>query len=151
MECIVLALPNKQGGWGMTQHAGTCGPTYNASYASSHRWVATKVPWVLAAPSVLRRLQPPDEHPRAHLMLCQTARPDHCLGGGTGRSASSGSRWHSRAAWPDCNPEEGLSHPPSLTEGYHCSGCAFGPRTKRRFGQSRRQFQGSSGSCSTRR
>eukprot|EP00961_Rhodomonas_salina_P201063 2712212-Rhodomonas_salina.3 len=31
----------------------------------------------------------------------------------------SGSRWHSCAAGPDCNPEECLSHSPLLTEGYH--------------------------------
>eukprot|EP00961_Rhodomonas_salina_P043280 582149-Rhodomonas_salina.1 len=51
MACIVLALPNKQGGWGMTQHAGTCWPAFYASYASFLGWVAKKVPGVLAAPS----------------------------------------------------------------------------------------------------
>eukprot|EP00961_Rhodomonas_salina_P033680 453023-Rhodomonas_salina.1 len=51
MERIVLALPNKQGGWGITPHVGTCGPAYYAFCASFLWWVATKVPWVLAAPS----------------------------------------------------------------------------------------------------
>eukprot|EP00961_Rhodomonas_salina_P247017 3337435-Rhodomonas_salina.1 len=51
MASIILALPNKQGGWGMTLHAGTCGPAYYASYASFLRWVVTKVRGELAAPS----------------------------------------------------------------------------------------------------
>eukprot|EP00961_Rhodomonas_salina_P049735 668490-Rhodomonas_salina.2 len=53
MAWLILALPtsNKQGGWGMMQHARTCWPACYATYVSFlAQWAAEKV-LVLAAPS----------------------------------------------------------------------------------------------------
>eukprot|EP00961_Rhodomonas_salina_P271271 3665510-Rhodomonas_salina.3 len=49
---LVLELPNKKGGWGMTPVGGTCVPGFYACYVCFLRWAATTTPSLMAASSV---------------------------------------------------------------------------------------------------